>query len=41
MHLDVSTRTAERFITELMREYYRHYLGLEFGAVLADLGLGR
>jgi len=29
MDLDAYRRTADRFITELMREYYRHYAGLK------------
>ena len=29
MDLDAYRRTAESFITELMREYYRHYAGLK------------
>jgi hypothetical protein len=29
MDLDAYRHTAERFITELMREYYRHYAGLK------------
>jgi hypothetical protein len=29
MDLDAYRRTAESFITELMREYYRHYAGLQ------------
>jgi len=42
MDLDAYRGTAERFITELMREYYRHYAGLkdsfEIEAIYASHG---